>query len=138
MAVWVQLVTVSFGVAAVLGAVVGLWKLGARLVHGARRVSQFMDDWFGESPRPGLPEGRPGVLARLDAIEELGRTTAARVDAQEQRLAAVEGQVAAVEAQLRPNGGTSFHDKMLEVAERSGSRVEGGGLGFSVERALEG
>lgn len=35
-----------------------------------RRLVEFADDITGEEPRPGLPEGRPGLLKRMDALDE--------------------------------------------------------------------
>lgn len=58
-----------------------------------RKISHFVDDWFGESARPGTA-GVPGVLTRLAAIES--------------RLARVEGQ-------FSPNGGGSLRDAVNRV-----------------------
>lgn len=50
------------------------------------RVDDFMDDWGGESARPGVPR-RPGVMERLDWIEH----------------------------QLKPNSGESLRDAVNRI-----------------------
>jgi hypothetical protein len=52
----------------------------------ARRISEFLDDWAGEPARHGVDE-RPGVLARLHAIER----------------------------EVTPNGGQSLRDAVTRV-----------------------
>lgn len=49
--------------------VVALLALAVKVFRGVRRVSHFLDDWFGEGPRPGVP-ARPGVMERLDSVEQ--------------------------------------------------------------------
>lgn len=34
-----------------------------------RPLAAFLRDWFGEPPRPGLPQGRPGMPERVAQIE---------------------------------------------------------------------
>lgn len=60
----------------------------------ASRTTRFLDDFFGEDARPGQP-GRPGVMARLQALE---RT------------------LADVSAETKPNGGSSMRDVMHRTA----------------------
>ncbi|MFI8810534.1 MULTISPECIES: hypothetical protein [unclassified Streptomyces] len=68
---------------------------GIRQIMG--RVDEFVDDWNGTQARPGVP-GRPGVMARLDGIEErLGR----------------------VEHELHPNSGGSLRDAVDRVDVRT-------------------
>lgn len=64
-----------------------------RAVPFVRRLGHFVDDWFGETGRPG-GKPTPGVLERLTAIEN--------------RLARVEGQ-------FSPNGGGSLRDAVNRV-----------------------
>ena len=44
--------------------------LARRLAPRARQIGHLLDDFSGEPPRPGLPDGRPGVMARMARIEE--------------------------------------------------------------------
>lgn len=48
--------------AAIGGAVRGMFRLFGRMQH-------FLDDWFGEEARDGVP-ARPGVMERLDSLEQ--------------------------------------------------------------------
>ncbi len=59
------------------GVALGLaWRLIIRpMARLAQRISQFLEDWAGEPPRPGLPDGRKGVLERLDALESRTKRT---------------------------------------------------------------
>lgn len=51
-------------------AIAVVWRLIIRPFSRAiGLVHRFFEDWFGEAPRPGLPEGRKGVLQRLDELE---------------------------------------------------------------------
>lgn len=79
--------------AAALGVVVKGVKF---LFALARRVSNFLDDWNGEPARDGVPE-RPGVMKRLDTLEK---------------------QTEAMEAELKPNHGSSIKDAVKRIDER--------------------
>lgn len=59
------------------------------------KLHQFLEDWSGEAARPGVP-ARPGVMARL----------------------------AAVEHELKPNGGSSFYDKLIKRDKERDARSE--------------
>jgi uncharacterized small protein (DUF1192 family) len=48
-----------------------LWKM-------FRRGTRFLDDFFGEPAREGLP-AKPGVMARLGSVEELAGRVAAEM-----------------------------------------------------------
>lgn len=74
-----------------------LWRMtrGVRRIVG--RVDEFVDDWNGTVSRPGVP-GRPGVMARLDGIEE---------------------RLGSVEHELHPNSGTSLRDAVDRVDVRT-------------------
>ncbi|WP_433252835.1 hypothetical protein ACQPYK_08520 [Streptosporangium sp. CA-135522] len=60
----------------------------AKLLSVIKRVHNALDDWQGEPERPGVP-ARPGVMERL----------------------------AAIEAQLKPNGGHSTRDVVNRVEQ---------------------
>ncbi len=59
-----------------------------------RRTARFLDDYFGEGARDGLP-ARPGVMARLGSVEQL---------------------LARVAAETTPNGGGSMRDEVARTA----------------------
>ncbi|MEE1792713.1 hypothetical protein PUR28_18395 [Streptomyces sp. BE308] len=87
----------SVAAAAIVAGLGLLWQMtrGVRRILG--RVDEFVDDWQGVPPRPGV-SGRPGVMARLDGIEErLGR----------------------VEHELHPNSGGSLRDAVDRVDVRT-------------------
>jgi archaellum component FlaC len=66
---------------------------------------KFLDDYFGEPARPGVPE-RPGVMARLQRVEDLARE---------------------IRNETTTNGGTSMKDEIRRTASQVGtirSKVE--------------
>ncbi|MEU6928932.1 hypothetical protein AB0A05_07185 [Streptomyces sp. NPDC046374] len=78
------------------GAGTAAWRVARTGVRLGRRVDQFMDDWYGEEARPGVP-GRPGVMERMGGIEDrIGR----------------------VEHELYPNSGGSLRDAVDQANER--------------------
>lgn len=77
----------------IVGLVAALTSLGWVVRRGwkaARRFSRFLDDFFGEPDREGVP-GKPGVLARLVTVES---------------------DVSGVLHEVTPNGGASAHDHL--------------------------
>ncbi|MFI6861795.1 hypothetical protein ACIBKZ_18165 [Streptomyces sp. NPDC050421] len=83
----------SVAAAAVAAGLGLLWRMTRGVRRIVTRVDQFVDDWNGTMPRPGV-SGRPGVMSRLDGIEErLGR----------------------VEHELHPNSGSSLRDAVDRV-----------------------
>jgi hypothetical protein len=71
------------------------WRVVIKPIAGAvRRVVHFLDDWFGEPARPGQ-EARPGIPDRIAAIEH----------------------------QLRPNGGKTLRDR-VDVIESAMKRID--------------
>ena len=64
-------------------------KLVKRFIH-------FLDDYFGEEPRPGF-DGRPGMQERLRFMEE---------------------EIACISFEMRPNHGTSIKDAVGRIEER--------------------
>jgi hypothetical protein len=59
-----------------------------------RRTQDFLDDWNGHPARAGVPE-RPGVMARLSGIEQIGGS---------------------LQDQMRLNGGSSLRDVVQQTA----------------------
>ncbi|WP_405759415.1 hypothetical protein OG234_13075 [Streptomyces sp. NBC_01420] len=57
------------GAISVIGAVTTvLWRALRASSHLASRAGQFLDDWYGEEERAGVP-ARPGVMERLGDLE---------------------------------------------------------------------
>lgn len=88
--------------AALLTVVVGVagwllrqaWRIGTRWMR-------FLDDFFGEAPRDGMP-GRPGVMSRITAMET--------------GMAEVNQKVDRIYAETQSNGGGSLRDAVNGVA----------------------
>jgi hypothetical protein len=58
------------GVISVLGTVgTVVWRAGRSVHRVVGRTGQFLDDWYGEDGRPGVP-ARPGVMMRLASLED--------------------------------------------------------------------
>lgn len=53
---------------AVFGVLVALQRAVSWLLRTLRKLGEFLEDWAGETPRPGVA-GRLGVMARLERIE---------------------------------------------------------------------
>lgn len=81
-----DLIRLAIGVAAMLGAAAAAGKAGMWLLRVLQKLARLTDDLAGEPPRPGMPDGRKGVLDRLAAIED----ALAPVPGLEARLARVE------------------------------------------------
>ncbi|MFF8768482.1 hypothetical protein ACF07Q_28540 [Nocardiopsis dassonvillei] len=109
---------------------IGMWVIGAAAVitalliigrfirmawQAGRRLGHFLDDWFGEPPRDGVP-GRPGIPARIGALEETSGQMC-------ERLGAVDSRVQRVEHELHPNSGSSLRDAVDRV-EREVSKPQ--------------
>jgi hypothetical protein len=86
---WVAAIT---GLAVAVVTVLG-WaaRSGWRVI---RRTMHFLDDWLGEPERDGL-DAKPGVMARLQSVEDL---------------------VARVADETRPNSGRSLRDVVARTA----------------------
>ncbi|MGY3199683.1 hypothetical protein [Streptomyces sp. TE5632] len=56
-------------VSIIVGGGAALWRAARAITHLLRRTSQFLDDWYGEAARPGVPE-RPGMMERVAGMEE--------------------------------------------------------------------
>lgn len=91
------LVVWSLAAVAIAGALALIWRAVQTVRRIARRVDDFVDDWQGVPPRPGVAE-RPGVMDRLDRIE---------------------GRISRVEHELQPNSGRSLRDAVDRVDRRT-------------------
>ena len=87
---WLMTIAATITAIGVIG--VGLYKV-TKLV---KRFIHFLDDYFGEEPRPGF-DGRPGMQERLRFMEE---------------------EIACISFEMRPNHGTSIKDAVGRIEER--------------------
>lgn len=83
--------------AVVAGGITVIWRATRSVRRLGHRVDNFIDDWHGTAPRPGVP-ARPGVMERLDRIEH---------------------HVGLVAHEVRPNSGSSLRDAVDRVDERT-------------------
>ncbi|MEW2631775.1 hypothetical protein AB0903_08980 [Streptomyces sp. NPDC048389] len=88
-----SLVVWSLAAVAICAGLGLLWRLVRGVRRIATRVDDFVDDWQGTPPRPGVP-GRAGVMERLDGIE---------------------ARVTRIEHEVRPNSGLSMRDAVDRV-----------------------
>lgn len=51
-----------------VAALVSLWAALRGIFRLFARMHHFLDDWFGEEARDGIP-ARPGVMERLESLE---------------------------------------------------------------------
>ncbi|WP_328434602.1 hypothetical protein [Streptomyces sp. NBC_00425] len=87
--VWGGAVSIALGIGT------GLWRVGRVLVRIGKGVDQYLTDWYGEPPRPGVA-ARPGVLERLQRTER-------QVDT-------LNGRVEQLAHEMQPNSGASLRD----------------------------
>jgi hypothetical protein len=73
-----------------------IWRVVRAVSHLTGRTGQFLDDWYGEGERPGVP-ARPGVMERLSNVERYLRS---------------------VQHEVRPNSGASLRDAVDRANER--------------------
>ncbi|GAA5048138.1 hypothetical protein HNP84_000235 [Thermocatellispora tengchongensis] len=93
-----------------LGLLFVLARIGRYLWRLFQGIDDFLDDWRGEPPRPGVP-ARPGVMERLERVEQ---------------------EVVAVRHEVTTNDGSSLKDavkrvetKLGEVKKTLGTHLEG-------------
>lgn len=84
-------------IAAIVGGAGLLWRGTRSLRRLGRRAEEFIDDWHGVPGRAGV-EPRPGVMERLDAIEN---------------------RLGTIEHELHPNSGVSLRDAVDRVDQRT-------------------
>jgi len=97
------LLYISAAIAAVGAAAEVLRRAARGTLATSRKLARLVDDLLGEPPLPGLPDGRPGLMARVGRIE-------GRLDALEE---------------LRPNGGSSIKDQVDRIAQATGADQAG-------------
>jgi hypothetical protein len=102
--------------AAIIGALAAVGKAALYVFGVFRKLNTWLDDWAGEPPRPGFPNGRPGVLDRLASIETNATSTADTLSTTAGTLVGVEARLAALEAQMYPNGGHTLRDAIDRAA----------------------
>ncbi|MFJ4627211.1 hypothetical protein [Streptomyces sp. NPDC088847] len=77
-----------------------VWRGVRTLSRFGSRAGQFLDDWYGEEERAGVP-ARPGVMLRLAALED---------------------GLDHLRHEVRPNSGTSLRDA-VDLANRRLARM---------------
>jgi hypothetical protein len=87
------------------GSLALIWK-GLRFFVGIyRRVQDFLDDWNGETARPGVP-ARPGFPARLATLEaEVASVKAVVSNGLSHNVADIQQRLKGLEETLTPSGG---------------------------------
>jgi len=106
------------GAAAVVGALLALWKATAAGWRLARRVGHFLDDWAGEAARPGHP-ARPSAMERLADLDQRVGGVEGQLGRMCERITQVDGRVARVEHELHPNSGASLRDAVDRIEVRT-------------------
>jgi hypothetical protein len=111
--------------AAAVTAIVGLpvlaWKGLRALLRTVRKLSRLADEVLGDG------EQRPGWGKRLTGMESLGKANA-------ERLTGIEKWMSRVDAEMRPNGGSSMRDQINRIEEATGAtrdEPQGGDHGTS-------
>lgn len=91
-----QILAVAGAIVIIGGALAILYKGGRWMLRGMRQLFRVADEVLGDELRPGWGK----------------------------RLCNIEDRLTKVEDQLRPNGGTSLHDKVSRIATATGADRE--------------
>jgi hypothetical protein len=86
---WVTAAVALAGITGTVLVFVGRWAFKI-----LSRTTRFLDDYFGEAARDGMP-ARPGVMSRLGGLES---------------------KVSEIRAEVHPNGGNSLRDDVQRAA----------------------
>lgn len=105
--------------AVIVGGLAAVGLVARKMWPVLRRVSHFMDDWFGEAERPGQP-ARPGAMERLATVEH------GQAD-QADRVLQVQRSVERIEDQFHSNGGQSLRDRVDAVDKKLSDHLAGQG-----------
>lgn len=65
-----DLLKLAVAVTVIIGALVAIGRISVWLWRVLQKLARLTDDLVGEPGRPGMTEGRPGVLDRLVLIEQ--------------------------------------------------------------------
>jgi hypothetical protein len=95
-------------VSVIIGAVGALFRISVWVGSTLRKLGRLADDLMGEPGRPGHPDPTPGLLDRVATIEGHVAPLRNRLDDLDRRLAAVE-------AELQPNGGSTLRDAVNRI-----------------------
>lgn len=111
-----NIVAVALAVSAILGACYAIGKAGTWAWRVMRQLARLADALLGAPPGPGDKSGRPGVLEQLAAIHDAIQDQHKMIQDQGSQIAELQERLAYVEAQMKPNGGSSLRDVVERIA----------------------
>jgi hypothetical protein len=94
----------------------------ARLAMGDG--ARMLRDWHGEEARPGVPS-RPGVMERLQSLDDTTRHRGEQVAALNARFDSVDQVLEHIGGELTVNGGGTVKDAVVEILanQRNGTTI---------------
>lgn len=97
---WLDVFVVAGSIAAGLGLLALIGKVVRWMLRTWKRITDFLDDWNGEPPRPGV-DARPGFPDRIASLEHtVSNGLSANVKDIQQRVIRLEkGNAAILDAQ---------------------------------------
>ncbi len=101
-------------IVAIAGVVALAWKVVRGLIRTIRKLGRLADEVLGDG------DTQPGWGRRLTAIEALGTTNA-------DRLTTIEKHMQRVDAEMRPNGGSSMRDQLNRIEEATAATRDDSG-----------